>query len=75
MVGLGELVQVWSSIASRFRRPDAIGEPRPASPAPTTPIQPLDFPEDKEPASETQRKLDWFSTDLYAFGLDKSRQG
>jgi hypothetical protein len=39
------------------------------------PTEPMDFPEDTEPPSETQRKLDWFSTDLYGFGLDKSRQG
>ena len=75
IVGLGDLVQVRSSIASRFRRPRRNLRVRPASPVPTTPIQPLDFPEDTEPASETQPRLDWFSSDLYAFGLDKSRQG
>jgi hypothetical protein len=38
-------------------------------------IEPLAFPEDTAPASDAQLKLDWFSTDLYSFALDKFRQG
>lgn len=66
------LVRLWSAIASRFR-----GNPRDGqlSAAPGPPIEPLDFPEDTKPALEVQFKLDWFSTDLYAFALDKFRQG
>jgi len=67
------VVQIWGSIASRLRRHPRDARVRFAR-APTAPIEPLDFPEDTAPASEILRKLDWFSTDLYAFGLNEARQ-
>ena len=66
------LARVWSSIVSRFRD-NRRNEP--VSVGAVSPIEPMGFPEDLQPAGEDQSKLDWFSTDLYAFGLDKFRQG
>jgi hypothetical protein len=68
-------MQIWGSSASLFRRHQRTARVEPALEAPTTRIEPLAFPQDTETGSETQRRLDWFSTDLYAFGLDKIRQG
>ena len=66
------ITRVWGAMASRFSR-----KPRDerASVASRPSIEPLDFPEDTAPASDAQLKLDWFSTDLYSFALDKFRQG
>ena len=66
------IARVWSAIASRFSGKPLDGR---SSVAWRPSIEPLDFPEDTAPASDAQLKLDWFSTDLYSFALDKFRQG